>query len=67
MLIATLHEVERLMSWSRQLGQVAGAVIEALSSYLMIGVTTCATAFMLRFIHAVKKEFLLLCWSPWRM
>ena len=29
MLIATLNEVEMLMSWSRQLGQVAGAVIEA--------------------------------------
>jgi hypothetical protein len=29
LLIATLNEVEILMSWSRQLGQVAGAVIEA--------------------------------------
>jgi hypothetical protein len=27
--VATLNEVEMLMSWSRQLGQVAGAVIEA--------------------------------------
>jgi hypothetical protein len=29
LLISTLNEVEILMGWSRQLGQVAGAVIEA--------------------------------------
>jgi hypothetical protein len=29
LLISTLNEVEMLMDWSRQLGQVAGAVIEA--------------------------------------
>jgi hypothetical protein len=29
LLISTLNEVEMLMGWSRQIGQVAGAVIEA--------------------------------------
>jgi hypothetical protein len=29
LLISTLNEVEMLMGWSRQLGQVAGTVIEA--------------------------------------
>jgi hypothetical protein len=29
LLISTLNEVEMLMGWSRQLGQVVGTVIEA--------------------------------------